>query len=112
MGVYLDKREYTLKGNGKWPMKTCHMIADGIDELFDMAKLIGMDPYWFQPWSHPHFDVAKNRQELALQHGAVRLETREFVMKMRAYRARLLNDKAEADRLWELTRRYGGKRDG
>lgn len=108
MGVYLDTTENELRGHSKFPMKTCHMIADSIDELFAMARLCGMKPGWFQPWSHPHFDLTKSRRKIALANGAVVLGRREFVGKMREYRSRLLEDKAERDRLWELTRLYGG----
>lgn len=112
MGVYLDNSTNILKGRSEWPMVTCHMIADSVEELFDMANKIGMRPEWFQPWSHPHFDVSKSRQTLALAQGARRLERREFVTRIRAYRKRILEDRVERERLWELVRRYGGDRRG
>lgn len=110
MTVYLDTSENVLRGHSRWAMKTCHMIADGVDELFEMATLCGMSPHWFQPWSHPHFDLSKSRQAVALENGAVRLERREFVGKIRAYRARLFEDPVEREKLWAMTRTYGGSR--
>lgn len=110
MAVYLDTAENILRGHSRWAMKTCHMIADSVDELFEMASTCGMDPHWFQPWSHPHFDLSKSRQKIALEHGAIRLERRAFVMKIRAYRQRVLDDPLEREKLWEKTRTYGGER--
>ncbi len=44
MAVYLDKSTNTLKGKSEWPMVTCHMIADSVEELFEMANKIGLRP--------------------------------------------------------------------
>lgn len=112
MAVYLDKSTNILKGKSEWPMVTCHMIADSVEELFEMANKIGLRPEWFQPWSHPHFDVSKTRQTRALAHGAKRLERAEFVGRIRSYRKKILDDRVERERLWEMTRRYGGERKG
>ena len=110
MAVYLDKSRNSLRVDGYRPMVTCHMIADGVEELIDFAKRLGMSPSWFQPWSHPHFDVNLTRQKVAVQLGAIVLERKPFVLKMREYRTRVMNDPAEAQALWEMTKRFGGSR--
>jgi hypothetical protein len=34
-----------------------HILAGGVDELFDMADRIGLVRRHFQPGSFPHFDL-------------------------------------------------------
>lgn len=70
MGVYLDTARNEYRDQRYRRMVMCHMIADRVDELFEMAQNIGMSPRWFQPWSFPHFDVALGVQAKALQQGA------------------------------------------
>jgi Protein of unknown function (DUF4031) len=58
--------------NGVW----CHMSADTLDELHEMAALIGMRREWFQPGRHPHYDVTKSRRAAAVAAGAVETDQR------------------------------------
>jgi hypothetical protein len=65
------------------------MIADTLDELHDMALLIGHRREWFQdapPASFPHYDLAASRRALAVEFGAFELSRYEFVMAMRRIR--------------------------
>jgi hypothetical protein len=65
------------------------MIADSLEELHAMADRIGMKRAWFQcppRASFPHYDVAPNRRELALKHGAIECDRRMFVLMMRRIR--------------------------
>ena len=66
-----------------------HMIADSLDELHAMAEAIGVARKWFQGRaSIPHYDVCKSKRELAIKLGAIPVERREFVLKMRDIRSR------------------------
>lgn len=77
MTVYVDDVEHVF---GR--MKMCHMWADTLDELLAMADRIGVARKWIQ--GHPtlsfgkhrnaswvHFDIAKGKKAMAIQHGAV-----------------------------------------
>ena len=52
MPVYVDNMRASY---GR--MKMCHMIADSVAELLEMADKIGVQRRWFQMTSHPHFDI-------------------------------------------------------
>lgn len=80
--VYVDAPIWKL---GR--MKMCHMIADSEDELHRMARRLGLKRAWFQHDArHPHYDICKQKRALAIKHGAVALDRREFVTKMRSIR--------------------------
>ena len=81
MSVYLDKAR-----NRFGRMVMCHMIADTLDELHEMAAAIGMRREWFQPLSFPHYGVSLSRRRIAVSLGAVELDRREFVAVMRRVR--------------------------
>ena len=57
-------------------MVMCHMFADTIAELHDMAAKIGMKRKWFQPFSFPHYDVALARRAAAVRCGAIEVDRR------------------------------------
>jgi hypothetical protein len=71
MSVYVD-----CERNGFGRMVMCHMFADTLGELHDMAAAIGMDRAWFQPLSFPHYDVSLSRRAIALAKGAVEVDRR------------------------------------
>lgn len=71
MSVYVD-HERNCFGR----MVMCHMFADTLAELHEMAAAIGMDRAWFQPLSFPHYDVSLSRRALAVQRGAVEVDRR------------------------------------
>ena len=70
--VYVDQA-----ANRFGRMIMCHMFADTIAELHDMAGKIGMKRQWFQPLSFPHYDVAKGRRAAAVALGAVEVDRRQ-----------------------------------
>jgi len=81
MPVYVDKSRNRYRR-----MIMSHMIADTEQELHLMANLIGMKREWFQPKSFPHYDVSISRKKKAVELGAIELDRREFVYKMREIR--------------------------
>lgn len=74
MTVYVDNARNRL---GRMVM--CHMVADTVDELHEMAAQIGMLRTWFQPGSWPHYDVSVSRRRVAVEAGASEVTQRELV---------------------------------
>jgi hypothetical protein len=83
VSVYVDPIRAVSYGRWKY---ACHMIADTVEELHTMAEAIGMERGWFQPTSFPHYDLLRFRREWAVKFGAVELERRPFIHKLRAIR--------------------------
>lgn len=91
MTVYVDDMCNTEMGQfGR--MKMSHMITDTDEELHAMADKIGVARRWHQapPKHDSHYDIAKSKRALAIQHGAVPVALRTLA----------------AMNLW---RRYSGK---
>ena len=85
MSVYVDASIY---GYGRMTM--CHMIADTPDELHAMADRIGVSRRWLQAppkASFWHYDIAKSKRALAVEHGAIECGRNEFVAALRRIRA-------------------------
>lgn len=72
MSVYVDQIR-------KWPTKikcfqagSCHMVADTLEELHQMAETIGLSRGWFQDKKRlPHYDLTIGRRAAALRAGAI-----------------------------------------
>jgi len=79
--VYVDKTRNPL---GRMIM--CHMMADSLEELHDMADRIGMRRDWFQPKSSPHYDVSLSRRARAIEYGAIEATRRDIVRLIRHYK--------------------------
>ena len=82
MGVYVDR----LCDYGWRHGPSCHLIADSVEELIEFAVSMGMRPEWYQPLSSPHFDLTTDGRRLAVENGAIELDSREFVRKLRELR--------------------------
>lgn len=78
MAVYVDKAE-----NRFGRMLMCHMLADTVAELHQMADQIGLKRQWFQPLSRPHYDLSKTKRAEAIAAGAVELDRHELVAMMK-----------------------------
>jgi len=76
MSVYVDSA-YLPYGN----MQMCHMVADSLEELHDMADRIGIQRRWFQnkPGGTPHYDISKSKRALAVQHGTIEIDNKKLV---------------------------------
>jgi len=62
------------------------LIADSVDELIEFAIQMGLRREWYQPKSSPHFDLTVDARSEAVRRGAVELESRAFVAKIRELR--------------------------
>jgi len=94
MAVYVDKAQHKL---GRMVM--CHMLADSMDELLAMADTIGVNRKWFQPKSHPHFDICKAHRAKAIEAGAIEVDRRQLVNVMKRYRTKWFGDLDEREKL-------------
>jgi hypothetical protein len=90
MSVYVDNMQAAY---GR--MKMCHMLADSMAELLEMADKIGVDRKWFQALSHPHFDIALSKRALAVANGAIEVDRRNLVIVKNRYRDKFMTDAAE-----------------
>ena len=86
MAVYVDN----LRDYGWRHGPSCHLIADSVDELIEFAVSMGLRREWFQPKSSPHFDLTADGRQLAVQNGAVEINQRELVIKLREFREKRL----------------------
>jgi hypothetical protein len=84
MSVYVD----SLFNYGWKHGSSCHLIADRISELKAFAVKIGLRPEWYQAKSSPHFDLTVEGRALAVAHGAIELDRRAFVAKIKELRGR------------------------
>jgi chromosome condensin MukBEF complex kleisin-like MukF subunit len=66
---------------------SCHLIADTLDELHEFAARLGMSRSWFQDDPKlKHYDLTAVRRARAVRLGAIELDRRAFVAKMRELR--------------------------
>lgn len=84
MAVYVD----ALRDYGWRHGPSCHLIADSVDELMSFAAAMGLRREWFQEKSTPHFDLTADGRAKAVEMGAVELDRRELIGKLRELRAK------------------------
>ncbi len=93
MGVYVDAlivypvsmmSAATQRAGSRHGHRWCHMIADTESELHAMAQRIGLRRAWFQ---RDHYDLTPPRRDAAIRAGAIEMDRRTFVSKLRATRA-------------------------
>ncbi len=66
MAVYVD---YLFVALWRWKL-ACHMTADTLDELHDMARQLGLKRSWFQNHPRfPHYDLTANMRRKAVLAG-------------------------------------------
>lgn len=81
MPVYVDKSR-----NPYGRMVMCHMLADTLDELHEMADKIGIKRKWFQKGSTPHYDISLGKRKLAIENGAIEIDRSELIRLVYLYR--------------------------
>jgi sulfur relay (sulfurtransferase) DsrC/TusE family protein len=61
-------------------MTMCHMMADAVEELHQMADQIGVSRRWFQEYgTRPHYDICLSKRRLAVKLGAREVTARDLV---------------------------------
>lgn len=89
MTVLIDEARWWYRGR-KW----CHMISDdNLDELHELAQSIGIPRRGFQG---DHYDVPEDWRATAIEAGAVVVESRELVRRLRAAGLRLSPEQRRA----------------
>ena len=95
MPVYVD--QLNIWGGDDAPRcfrhkPSCHMYADSIKELHNLAQKIGLKREWFQDHSLlPHYDVVPSKRLLAIKNGAVEVDRYHLVNYVRNKRQLLAN---------------------
>lgn len=81
MSVYVDEIR-------PWPTLvrcfrrgSCHLTADTTEELHSFADRLDLRCAWFQPQSHPHYDLTPSKREQAIQLGALFVSGKEQARK-------------------------------
>ena len=83
MSVYVDPISPCIRGK-RWPYnEACHLIADSINELHEFALWLGLKRLWFQDKTIPHYDLTKGMRRKAVVLGAIEIDVKTFVRKMR-----------------------------
>ena len=74
MSVYVDELVASTP-TAKWPYRrACHLYADTIGELHELAGLIGLSRSWFQNCrrsNFPHYDLTAYKRQQAIARGAI-----------------------------------------
>lgn len=79
MAVYVDDMKAPY---GRMIM--CHMVADTLEELHEMADRIGLSRNWFQSKpNHPHNDISKGKRKMAIGFGAKEITQKDLVLLQR-----------------------------
>ena len=86
MSVYVDQLQDCVANNRWRYARSCHLVADTLDELHAFAERLGLKRAWFQATSLPHYDLTKNKRELAVKRGAIQIDQRQLVEILRTHR--------------------------
>ena len=60
-------------------MIMCHMVADTLDEMHEMAEKVGVRQYYQQHAKYPHYDICQSKRTQALVLGAHSVRRRELL---------------------------------
>jgi len=91
MSVYVDPM-MGWPQTKRWPYgEVSHLIGDDETELHEFAKLIGLKRWWFQKQAGhiPHYDLTSGKRRLAIKHGAIEVNRKQFVHMLRKYRKKV-----------------------
>lgn len=74
MPAYVDDARHPYRR-----MIMCHMVADTLEELHEMADKIGLNRAWYQDHRLPHYDLSITKRAEAISNGAKPITSREAV---------------------------------
>lgn len=84
MSVYVDDARHRF---GRMIM--CHMTADSMAELHEMAERLGLRRWFQSDATHPHYDVSLSKRAEAVALGAIEITQRETITRvLRPWRER------------------------
>jgi len=73
MAVYVD-RLINIIPTAAWPYhQSCHMLADTLQELHEMAHRLRLKPEWFQDKRIPHYDLTNKKRIMAINRGVLEI---------------------------------------
>lgn len=75
MTVYVDQSKHKL---GRMVM--CHMAADSLEELHQMATQLGVSRWFQDKPGAPHYDICKKNRARAIQSGATEVSSRDLLL--------------------------------
>ena len=81
MAVYVDRARHRL---GRMIM--CHMAADSLPELHEMAIRLGVRRWFQDKPGAPHYDISKANRSLAIRYGAIEVTSRALLTAARRCR--------------------------
>lgn len=62
-------------------MIMCHMVADSISELHEMAEHLGLRKYFQSHTKYPHYDISLTKKSEAMKLGAIEVTQKELLLK-------------------------------
>lgn len=74
--IYVDAPTWKKHGGRKL---YSHMVADTYEELHAFAIQIGVKPHFFHRTKNPHYDITADQYAVAIQAGAVSVDTRTII---------------------------------
>ena len=74
MSVYVGPSKYPY---GRMVM--CHMVADSLIELHQMANELDLRYEWYQGPERPHYDLSMTKRAQAVELGALEVDDRRIV---------------------------------
>lgn len=87
--VYVSQMMVSLR-SAKWRYSHhCYLIADTLRELHIFARQIGLKRLWFQDKTLPHYDLTASKRRLAIRKGAVKIDAKTLVQKIREHRKKM-----------------------
>lgn len=89
MSVYVDDVGYWANETSPacFQFGSCHMYADTLEELHEMADKLSLRRTWFQNSANlQHYDLTPNKRDWALYHGVIRQDRKDAVAKWQQLR--------------------------